>query len=662
MLLLFFNLTDIFCQSFSKRKEKQIVEELIVTGDSLKKNDPNQALSIFRKGLSISLDNKLNNQAAILYKKIGVLYHRQKDYKQAEVIYRNGINLDSTSTVAADLNYNISLLKAKFYEQDSVLFYLEKSLKLYENLELNNSAYKAFLRAGRIYKDRQLYEKALKYSIKAFEGFKKEGNNSKLADACTTIGNIQNQMDNYHQALEYHFQALELEQQLNNTFGKGISYTNIANVYDDLKISDSAISYYKKALLCFDRQSGQYAILINNLAITYKEVGNYKLAKNHFVESIKLNKFLRDTVSLLYNYNGVSSLFLDYDNLSDARFYLDSASTIISKVRDKKAILSFFENEAEYYKEMKRYKKALDFQIKYMNLYKDIYNTEQAKLVQNLQAKFEHQENENKILSLNLENKNSQLLLAEKTENIKNRNVIVIILCFVIVLMAVAYLLYIQRQKAGMQMAKIEKLEAIYEGQETIKKRIARDLHDIITTNFDGLRLRILALKRTSALNQNIDGITKDLKKMNQQIRMVSHRLYPLEMYVGKQKFTDIIKSRLSEFQLYGNVFVELENQFPEELNNRSLTVQNNFYGILLEVLNNIERHSHATKLIIKNYLDEENNIHFVFEDNGIGIQKKHKKGIGLMNIEQRVEILDGKSVITKTDLGTKVHINFPIT
>src|SRR5690606_32847188 len=101
--------------------------------------------------------------------------------------------------------------------------------------------------------------------------------------------------------------------------------------------------------------------------------------------------------------------------------------------------------------------------------------------------------------------------------------------------------------------------------------------HDIITTNFDGLRLRVLALKRTDKLNDMVDGITTDLKSMNQQIRVVSHRLYPLEMYMGQQKFTDIIKSRLSEFQLYGNIFVELENQLPELLNQLDLVVQNNF-------------------------------------------------------------------------------------
>jgi signal transduction histidine kinase len=324
-------------------------------------------------------------------------------------------------------------------------------------------------------------------------------------------------------------------------------------------------------------------------------------------------------------------------------------------------VLSYYESQAEYQSKRHNYKVALDYQKKYSNLYEKIYNTQQVKQVQTLQAKFENQRKESEILSLNLANKDAQLLLAEKNENIRNKNLTMVVLGSIILLIVVIYQFFLQRQKTTIHTAKIEKMEAIYQGQEIIKKRIARDLHDIITTNFDGLRLRVLALKRSSRISKSIDGITEDLKKMNQQIRLVSHRLYPLEMYMGKQKFTDIVKSRLSEFQLYGNVFVELEDQLPDLLNKLPIGVQNNLYGILLEVLNNVEKHALATKLNIKNFKDGRGNLHIVFEDNGIGIKNQHREGIGLMNIKQRVEILEGNCSISKTQIGTKVHIDFPL-
>ena len=661
LLLFLFNISILKGQSFNEKKDVVKIEKLIKKGDSLRSTNKEKSLKIFKKGLAIALDQNLNNQAAILYKKIGVIYHLDKNYDVAQNMYRTGITLDSVSNVTADLFYNISLIKNNLNQLDSAFYYLNESIKLYEEFNQNKSAFNAFLRAGIVYKDRQLYEQALIYSIKAYDGFTKNNNKRKLADACTIIGNIQNQIKNHNQALEYHFQALELNKSLKNNLGMGICYTNIANAYDNLKEQDSAIMNYTKALKFFNNETSYYAVLLNNLAQTYKKNNDVNTSQTYFQKAIKINETLKDTTSLIYNYNGITSLFLANEDTRSAKKYLNKSNSLLSSVTDQRIILNFYENQAEYHQKIKNYKKALDYQTKYIHLYEKIYNSENAEIVQNLQAKFNYEKRENEILKLKLENNNTQLLLAEKNISIRNKNLSLIILAVIIILLGIVYYLFIQKQKTNAQAVKIERLEAIYQGQESIKKRIARDLHDIITTNFDGLRLRILALKRSNKVNEMVDEITGDLKKMNQQIRTVSHRLHPLEMYMGKQKFTDIIKSRLSEFQLYGNIFVELENQLPEILNTLSLASQNNFYGILLEILNNVEKHALATKILIKNFVDSKNNLHFIFEDNGIGIKNSHKEGIGIINIKQRVEILEGACKIGKTVTGTQVHIYFPI-
>ena len=651
-------------QNLDGKHDKNKRNALVKKGDSLNKlKKYNDALISYELALAIALDNKDIEQQAILYKKTGIQYYRVKQYNIAEKRYQKGLRLDSTSKIAADLYYNMFIIKRKLNQLDSTLFYLEKSLNLYPVLEQNKSAYNAYLSAGIVYKDIQLYDKALSHLIKAYNGFSNINDENKLAYVCTTIANIQNHLKNYYQALNYHKQALKLHKKLNNINGIGRCYSNMANVYDNLNLKDSAMVNYQKALSLIKEKNGQYAIALSNLASTYKDIGNIGLANKSFKESIEINKSLKDTITLLYNYNGIVSLYLEDDNLINAKFYLDRASLLIPSVSDNIAILNYYESEVEYHQKKKDYKTALEFQLKYSTLYEDIYDIEQAEIAQNLQAQFDYEKKENEILKLNLINKDSQLLLAEKNESIKSKNLTLIILGVIMMLLMVTYYLFSQKQKAAMQSAKIEKLEAIYKSQETIKKRIARDLHDIITTNFDGLRLRILALKPTSKKPELIDGITTDIKNVNQQIRVVSHRLYPLEMQMenGNRKFKDILKSRLTEFQLYGNIFVDLESKLPESINDLNLSTQNNFYGILLEVLNNIEKHAHATKLTIKCYTDSKDYIHFVFLDNGIGIEHQAKEGIGLLNIKQRCEIINGNCNIKKVDSGTEVYISFPL-
>ncbi|KJD36470.1 hypothetical protein PW52_04765 [Tamlana sedimentorum] len=661
LLFILLNVVISFGQNQKTKQNLLTVEGLIKQGDSLKKINKDDALKIFNKALAISLDNNLLEQASILFKKSGVIYHTKHEYIMAEYLYKKGIALDSLSITSADLLYNISLIKSIKNQQDSALFYLENSISKYEKFKLNEAAFKAFLRAGILYKDRQIYEQALNYSIKAYKGFDSINNKQKLADACTVIGSVQNHLKNYNQSLQYHFEALELNSIANNNYGKAVCYTNIGNVYSNLKETDSTVLNYEKALALFKPTAPQYAVLLNNLGSAYFSLNDFNASKNYYLEAIKLNENLKDTISLMYSFNGITSLYLEHNNLKKANEYLNKSSKILSTIIDKNLELGYYRNKANYYEKTKNYQKAIQSQKHYNVLYEKIYNLETAKITQKLQAQFDYNKKENEILRLKLKDNENQYLLKEKTKNIREKNLTLIVLAVILLLLVVVYYLFLQRQKTITQKIKIEKLEAIYKGQESIKKRISRDLHDIITTNFDGLRLRVLALKRSDKISEKVDEIATDLKKMNNQIRTVSHRLYPLEMYMGKQKFNDVIMSRLTEFQLYGKVFVELENELPELLNKQSLTVQNNFYGIFLEVLNNIEKHAVATKLTIKNSVDNINNLHFIFEDNGIGITKDHKEGIGLLNIRQRAEILEGTCSITNIQIGTRVHIYFPI-
>ena len=180
-------------------------------------------------------------KTALLYKKIGALHYREKNYPLANTMYHNGLQYDSITKTAADIHYKLFLVKRKLNQQDSILFYLDNSLKLFKQFELDKSSYNAFLTAGIIYKNRQFYDKAMEYLIMAYKGYITIKDDNKLANVCTTIGNIQKRLKNYNQALDYHNQALRLQKKLNNQRGIGRCYANIANAQDDLKLVDSAV-------------------------------------------------------------------------------------------------------------------------------------------------------------------------------------------------------------------------------------------------------------------------------------------------------------------------------------------------------------------------------------------------------------------------------------
>ncbi len=645
---------------FSQNKNSNSIELLIKDGDSLTSiNKKHEALMAFRRALVISLDSKNKEMTAFIYKKIGVIHYKKKEYLKAENHYKKGLLIDSLTKTAANNYYNISLVKKKLNQQDSVLHYLEKSLNIYKTLSYDEATYNAFLSAGITYKNRQLYEKALELLIIAHNGLK-TGNKIKLARTCTVIGNIHNQIKNYNQSLAYYKEALHASK-TSNKKEKSLIYNNIAIAYKHLKVHDSVIINYKKALLLTTPEDPNYGIILQNLALTHSASGNMKIAKKNFKQAIELHKISKDTSSLLYCYNGMASLLIKQNRKKDVKPYLDSVSFLLPRSIDKTPLLDYYTNQVDYQTSIKKYKTALNYYKKYNELFEKTYNIKQVEIIQNMQSRFDYEKKEHTILKLSTQNKDNLLKIASKNRRLEGKNLIIISLSCIIVLGFIGYYIYVQRQKATKQRLKIEKLEAIYQGQETIQKRIAQDLHDVITNNFDGLRLQILALLRMPNPKDHILVIANELQDINQQIRLVSHRLSPINMHIKHHKFTEIIKARLSEFQVYHKIYVNIKNELPELLNDLHIETQNNFYGILLEVLNNSSKHAQATELSITNHINKNQSIHFILTDNGIGISNNYKMGIGLLNIKQRSEIIGGSAIIKRVDSGTEVHIKFPL-
>ena len=86
-------------------------------------------------------------------------------------------------------------------------------------------------------------------------------------------------------------------------------------------------------------------------------------------------------------------------------------------------------------------------------------------------------------------------------------------------------------------------------------------------------------------------------------------------------------------------------------------------YRIIQENLHNIYKHANATRVNI-NFKLNNDKICLTLSDDGSGFNvDKVKSGIGLKNMNSRINEINGKIYITSTfDVGTTVIIKIPIT
>ena len=144
------------------------------------------------------------------------------------------------------------------------------------------------------------------------------------------------------------------------------------------------------------------------------------------------------------------------------------------------------------------------------------------------------------------------------------------------------------------------------------------------------------------------------------EIRNLSHRLAPV--FYELSSFNELVENLLNDFSFTEEVTISL--LIDDEINYQSLQkdLQLNLFRILQEQLRNIYKYAQAKTLSITMEM-KNNQLILIITDDGIGFDVTTvRKGIGLANIQRRVEMFAGSYRIeTAPGKGCQLEIIIPI-
>lgn len=204
-------------------------------------------------------------------------------------------------------------------------------------------------------------------------------------------------------------------------------------------------------------------------------------------------------------------------------------------------------------------------------------------------------------------------------------------------------------------------VQASIDGQEKERKEISRELHDNISQTLTTTRL-YLEVAKDKADPQSMELIEqahKNLLIIIQGIRQLTTSLAPPELHdIGLiESIRDIcrplqkIHACKIEFMYQGLIEEKLSDGIKLML-----------FRIIQEQINNIIRHAKAGLIQIMLVI-ENNEVKLEIIDNGTGFDTTLiKKGLGLTNIFNRVELFDGRAeIITHPGQGCVLKVKAPL-
>lgn len=262
----------------------------------------------------------------------------------------------------------------------------------------------------------------------------------------------------------------------------------------------------------------------------------------------------------------------------------------------------------------------------------------------------------------------------EKLFSEENQIVTIIIMgVLLLLLMAVALLLFFFFSRRKIVEKELEKKEMELEYQKEIihatiltqekeRKRIAQDLHDEISSKLNVILLNSNFLNDGELTQDEYKNVNNRIIKVTKTTigtaRKIAHDLLP--PILGKFGLQSAIDELVDEYNLSKTVKIDSNIYYPEK--RLSSTQELHVFRIIQELINNSIKHGQAENIDI-NFNEKDQELNLNYRDDGIGFSTEvfeEKKGLGMKNIESRVELLNGDLLIkSAVNEGIEVSIIF---
>jgi two-component sensor histidine kinase len=188
---------------------------------------------------------------------------------------------------------------------------------------------------------------------------------------------------------------------------------------------------------------------------------------------------------------------------------------------------------------------------------------------------------------------------------------------------------------------------------------IGQELHDNVNQLLCSAKLHLEVLEVYKQDNVEAKQTTQQLLvEAIEEIKKLSRGLVLQQL--KKDTLHESIRALIEDFKTLNKINIIFGiHHLDEEL--LSVNKKFNIYRIVQEQLRNIQEHSKAKTAVItlETY---NNNIELIIDDDGVGFDTHLQvKGIGLINIRERVRLLNGHCEITSSPgKGCRVHIILP--
>ncbi|MVM32571.1 tetratricopeptide repeat protein [Spirosoma sp. HMF4905] len=479
----------------------------------------------------------------------------------------------------------------------------------------------------------------------------------------------------YKKALTYGLQAIEQAEKTGSTDAAGYISQHVGTAYLVLKQIPRSRFYFEKSLKIAHQTNDPHLIasVLSNLGEIYSQEGNAPKALAYYDQSLRIARANQDSEIEMWNLHGIAQEHYWKKEWQQAYDVTQQARQIAEKNQYKEYLTNFYLLLSDIEIGRGRLREGDAWRQKWHDLRTSISNETVLRATQELETRYQTAKKIAQINVLQQEQQIQQLSLRQK-------NLLIYSLAVLLVLAGVLGFLYYRyaRQKQRLaqqenqlneqkiiqleQEKQLSAVDGMLRGQEEERSRLARDLHDGLGGMLSGIKSsltgmsgnQIIPEESALAFGRVIDTLDSSIQELRRVARnMMPEALVRFGLKDALQDYVDYLNrsgGQAIDYQTFG-----LDERLPQ-------ATEIIIFRIVQELLNNVQKHANATQTLVQ-LIRDGSRFNLTVEDNGKGFdtsQLANEQGIGWLNIQSRVDYLNGTLDVTSAPgKGTSVTIEF---
>ncbi|WP_340063487.1 tetratricopeptide repeat protein [Ascidiimonas aurantiaca] len=454
-----------------------------------------------------------------------------------------------------------------------------------------------------------------------------------IASCYNALATNHRKLLNYSDAIKYYKKAIKVAHGKTDTL---IYQNNMAATYIDSGEYSKAITILRSVAQdsILRQNQKEYARVLDNLAYAQWLFGE-EIAAKAFLIPLYLRKQKNDKRGLIASYTHLGE-FYSKKKSKKAISYFDSVIKLSKKLKIPRA-------EKDAIKHLVAIQpQSLKLRDRYIYLQDSLYAQELKVKTQFAKFKYDDKLKQEAILRLQKENAEKELELAQQ----RNQKIVsysgwgLLFMTF-----GFATFFFIQRTRRLEQKNRTAKLEATFETEEALSRR----LHD----DFGGkLNHTMLLLQNNTATSKVLDVV----EELYNQSRDFAREINDVDT---GPNFKNLLFGMLSAYSK--DIKLIATGSTTIHWDNISAITKKTLYRVLHELMKNMQKHSKAT-LVSIDFKQSKKLLKIEYSDDGVGASEESLYyRNGLWNTEKRIEAIDGTITFdTEKENGFRVQIEVP--